>query len=127
MKKKILIVEDTIEVLTNLRDLFTMEGFEVILSVNGEEAMYKFYLYTPDLIITDLRMPKMDGFALIEKVRKTSELQAIPILVFSANATSENELRCLQLGADKFLKKPCPTEILLNAVYFLLGLDQNQS
>ena len=127
MKKKILIVEDTIEVLTNLRDLFTMEGFEVILSVNGEEAMYKFYLYTPDLIITDLRMPKMDGFALIEKVKKTIELQAIPILVFSANATSENELRCLQLGADKFLKKPCPTEILLNAVYVLLGLDQSRS
>ncbi|MBA4056254.1 MAG: DNA-binding response regulator, partial [Marivirga sp.] len=46
MKNKIFIIEDTVEILDSLRDLLTMEGFEIITAVNGEEAMYKFYMYT---------------------------------------------------------------------------------
>ena len=121
MTKKLLLIEDTLEALENLRDLLTMEGFEVITATNGDEALYKLYLYTPDLIITDLRMPKMDGFAFIEKVKKTDDLKSIPIIVFSANATPENEQQSLDLGAALFLKKPCPTEILLESIHNILG------
>ncbi|HTF18509.1 MAG TPA: response regulator [Chryseolinea sp.] len=121
MSRKILLVEDTIDALVNLRDLLKMEGFEVITAENGSEAMYKFYLYTPDIIMTDLRMPKMDGFALIERIKKSDELRDIPIIVFSASATPENERKSLALGADLFLKKPCPTEVLLKSIYRLLG------
>lgn len=123
MKKKILLVEDTIEALDNLRDLLEMEGFEVATATNGSDAMYKFYLSMPDIIITDLRMPKMNGFALIEKIRSTDELKSIPIIVFSANATLENERMSLQSGAALFLKKPCPTEVLLEAIQSVLGRE----
>jgi len=121
MKKKILLVEDTVEALDNLRDLLTMEGFEVITATNGEDAMYKFYMYIPDIIITDLEMPKMDGFAFIEKIKKTDNLKSIPVIVFSANATAESERRSLQSGAAMFLKKPCPTETLLESINSILG------
>jgi CheY-like chemotaxis protein len=123
MKKQIMLVEDTIEALDNIKELLEMEGFEIITATNGAEAMYKFYLYRPNIIITDLRMPKMDGFALIEKIKKTEKLKSIPIIVFSANATPENEEKSLQLGAALFLKKPCPTEIILKSIHSLLGTE----
>ena len=116
MKKKIFIIEDTIEILENLRQLLTIEGFEINTASNGEEAMSKFCDYTPDIIITDLRMPKMDGFALIEKIKKTDALKSIPIIVFSANVSSENESQSLQAGANLFLKKPCMAERLLLSI-----------
>jgi DNA-binding response OmpR family regulator len=116
MKKKVFIIEDTVEILENLKELLAIEGFEIITACNGEDAMYKFYMYTPDLIITDLRMPRMDGFALIEKIRKTDTLKSIPIIVFSANVSPENEKKSLQVGANLFLKKPCMVESLLQSI-----------
>lgn len=116
-----MLVEDTIDLLNNLKDLLVMEDFEVFTATNGEEALYKFYLYTPDVIITDLRMPKMDGFAFIGKIKNTAELKSIPVIVFSANATPENEFKSLQLGAALFLKKPCPIETLLKSIQDVLG------
>jgi CheY-like chemotaxis protein len=126
MTKKILLIEDTLEALENLRDLLTMEGFEVIMATNGAEALSKLYLYTPDLIITDLRMPKMDGFEFIKKVKTINDLRSIPVVVFSANATPENEQKSLDLGAVLFLKKPCPTEILLESITALLILGRKK-
>ena len=125
MKKKILLVEDTIELLSNLKELLVMEEYEVITAVNGDDALHKFYLYTPDVIITDLRMPKMDGFTLIEKIKNTEGLKSIPVIVFSANATPENEVKSLQLGAAVFLKKPCPTETLLKSIKDVLDKAPN--
>jgi len=120
MKKKIFIIEDTIEILENLREFLTIEGFEIITACNGEEAMFKFYMYTPDIIITDLRMPKMDGFTLIEKIKKTESLKSIPIIVFSANVSVENENKSLQEGANVFLKKPCTADNLLESIRQLI-------
>jgi DNA-binding response OmpR family regulator len=127
MTKKILIVEDTPEALENLKELLAMEGFEIITAANGEEAMYKFYLYTPDVIITDLRMPKMDGLALIDKIKKSDQLKNIPIIVFSANDTPEYEVKSLKLGANVFLKKPCSIEKLLDTIQSLLSMPSRSS
>jgi CheY-like chemotaxis protein len=123
MTKKILLVEDTIEALYNLRDLLRLEGFEIITATNGTDALLKLYSYTPDLIITDLRMPQMDGFELIEKVKKTAMLQSIPIIVFSANGSKENETRSILLGAHSFLKKPSSIEAILRSIHAVLGLE----
>lgn len=127
MKNKIFIIEDTVEILDSLRELLTMEGFEIITATNGEEAMYKFYMYTPDIIITDLRMPKMDGFALIEKIKKTDNLKSVPIIVFSANVSPENESKSLEAGAALFLKKPCMIEMLLQAIRKLIGEPETKN
>jgi CheY-like chemotaxis protein len=116
MTKKILLVEDTHDALESLRELLSMEGFEVITSVDGKDALSKLYLYRPDLIITDLRMPKMDGFQLIERLMGASEYRHIPIIVFSANATPENEHQAIKLGAKRFLKKPSSAELILGTI-----------
>lgn len=123
MTKKILLVEDTIEALYNLRDFLRMEGFEIITATNGTDALLKLYSYTPDLIITDLRMPRMDGFELIERVKNTAFLRSIPIIVFSANGSKENEAKSILLGAHSFLKKPSSIEAILRSIHAVLGLE----
>lgn len=120
MIKKILLIEDTIDALENLTELLHMEGYEIMTAVNGSDAFDKLSMYKPDLIITDLRMPKMDGFEFLEKIKLLPDMKSIPILIFSANATPDNEDRSIQLGAVGFLKKPCNTEILLKSIQTIL-------
>jgi DNA-binding response OmpR family regulator len=123
MTKKILLVEDTLEALHNLRDLLSMEGFEITTAVDGADAIHQLHRAVPDLIITDLRMPKVDGFTLIEKLRRTHQLSSIPVIIFSANATPENETRSRQLGVCKFLKKPSSIETILESIHAVLELE----
>ena len=119
--KKILLVEDTPDLMMNITDVLRMEGFEVIPAVDGVEALEKLVDHVPDLIITDLLMPRMDGFKLVETIKSTPGLEKIPVLIFSAKATAENEALGLKLGAIHYLKKPCPTEYLLEIIRNLIN------
>jgi DNA-binding response OmpR family regulator len=121
MLKRILLIEDTPDLLENITDVLRMEGFEVEPAKDGVEALEKLSKYTPDLIITDLLMPRMDGFAFIENVKKQDGLKNIPVLVFSAKATAENEAEGLKLGAVQYLKKPCPTELFVEIIHNLIA------
>lgn len=123
MTKKILLVEDTLEALHNLRDLLSMEGFEITTAVDGADAIQQLHHAVPDLIITDLRMPKVDGFMLIERLKRTHALSSIPVIIFSANATPENEIRSQQLGVCRFLKKPSSIETILESIHAVFELE----
>jgi len=118
--KRILLVEDTPDLLENVSDILRMEGFLVIPAVDGLEALEKLNDSVPDLIITDLLMPRMDGFKLVETLKQNERLKKIPVLIFSAKATPENEAQGLKLGAVHYLKKPCPTELLLEIIRNLI-------
>ena len=111
--KKILLVDDTPDILENLTELLRMEDYDVAGAVNGAEALRKLSSFAADIIITDLRMPVMDGFTFLEKLKRNNEFSSIPVAVFSANAIPENETKCLELGAIHFIKKPCSAEYLL--------------
>jgi DNA-binding NtrC family response regulator len=112
--KSILLIDDTIDVLENLRELLIMEGYEIGTAINGEDAFNKLVNFKPDLIITDLRMPKMDGFTFLEKIKSMDHLKFIPVLLFSGDAIIENMSH--QIGAVGFLKKPCNTDLLLTTI-----------
>ncbi|HTJ53053.1 MAG TPA: response regulator [Cyclobacteriaceae bacterium] len=114
--KKILLIDDTVDILENLTEFLSMEGYELITGTNGLDGLEKLNSNTPDLIITDLRMPGMDGFAFIQKIKSQESTREIPVLVFSANATPENEQKSMQLGAIRFIKKPCTVEALLQII-----------
>jgi len=120
MKQKILLIEDTPDVLESLLELLDMEGYEMQGATNGREALQKLEAFTPNLIITDLRMPEMDGFTFLKNVKSNPVHNTIPVLVFSANATPENEDKSLHLGAAGFLKKPCNIDRLLEHIQALL-------
>ena len=91
-----------------------MEEYHVSTALNGVEALAHLEQETPDLIITDLVMPEMDGFTLIKEVKKRKKLDRVPILVFSAKPIPSDKLG--ELGADQFVLKPSPPEALLLAI-----------
>lgn len=116
MPKLILIAEDTPDLLHQIRESLQMEGYEVISGDNGATALNLLSESTPDLIVTDLRMPVMDGFEFIRRVRENHQWNKIPILVFSSSPISEYEGRARGIGANQFLVKPCSMETFLQAV-----------
>lgn len=120
MPKKIMVVEDTQDLLQHVTDFLTMEGYEVEPCINGDDAYAKLATSRPDLIITDLLMPKVDGFALIEKIKQHEALKKIPVAIFSAKPPQENEAKALSLNVKAFIKKPCSLDDLLVAVKDIL-------
>jgi len=120
--KNILIVDDDRSIQDLLRIILTKNGYEVHQATDGEEAIQKFIEVKPDLVISDISMPKGDGFnvAIIIRSRERSGTR-IPILLISAfyddHANVQNAERC---GADAFLSKPFTQKQLLDAVEGLL-------
>ena len=121
MNKKILIVEDTPALLKNLVDFFKMEGFEVIPTSHGQEALEKMSGQIPDVIITDLLMPVMDGFTFIKKLAEDPVWKAIPVVVFTAKPLQETSEEIRKFGVSKFIKKPSSVETILTAVNELVN------
>jgi len=82
------------------------EGFNVMSCGSAEEALQALDEMRPDLVITDVRMPGMDGFTLCEKIRERKELQSLPIIFLSAACSVEERARGLAVGGDDFIRKP---------------------
>lgn len=118
----ILVVEDT----PNVRDLLTVtlrfKGYPVITAPNGEEALEVIKENRPALIITDILMPKMDGYAFVHNLRTDPDTHDIPIIFLSATYTTpEDKIFGLSLGAARFIEKPIDTEDFLLTVAELLA------
>jgi CheY-like chemotaxis protein len=118
----ILVVED----ISNIRDLLSVtlrfKGYPVVTAENGEEALERIAEKRPALIITDILMPKMDGYAFVQKLRTDPETHDIPIIFLSATyITPEDKVFGLSLGAARFIEKPIDTEDFLLTVAELLA------
>ncbi len=105
-QKKILLVEDE-DFAKEILSHYLSSYFEVEARPNGKEAL-KFLQYTdpPSLIITDLDMPIMDGFALLKRLKRHEEFQNIPVVILSSRTDQEDRRRGLEIGAIEFLCKP---------------------
>ena len=112
--RSILIVDDEVELLTMLKSIFERAGYsQVITATSGEEAMKLCTVKMPDILITDVMMPGMDGFALLQEVR---EISKVPVLMLTARGEAEDRFAGFELGADDYLVKPfLPKELLLRA------------
>lgn len=113
----ILIVEDVPNVLELLEVTLRFKGYAVITARNGEEALEVVSKTRPALIITDILMPKMDGYAFVQKLRLNPETRSIPVVFLSATyVTPEDKQFALSLGAARFMEKPIDTEDFLLTV-----------
>ncbi|MDM8529700.1 two-component regulator propeller domain-containing protein [Anaerolineales bacterium HSG25] len=118
-----LIVDDVWENRAVLVDLLTPLGFQTFEAENGREGLAQAIAQPPNLIITDLVMPEMDGFELIQKIRHTPDLQHIPIIAASASVYEQEQQKSLTLGGDAFLQKPIEAEQLFDLLQRLLPLE----
>lgn len=93
------------------------DDFSVITAVNGEDAYSKLLEHKPALVISDVMMPKLDGFGLLEKIRSNMQVRNTPVIFLSARAGEEAKVEGLQAGADDYLVKPFPAKELLVRVH----------
>ncbi|MFC1804997.1 response regulator transcription factor [Candidatus Omnitrophota bacterium] len=121
MGKKVLIVEDELELVDMYRIRLEKEGLEVISAEDGEEGLDKVTNQKPDLVLLDLVLPKIDGYAIIRTMKASRELNKIPIIVFSGWGMVNFEKKCLDLGANYALRKPCDSGELVSKIKELLG------
>ncbi|MEP6894027.1 MAG: response regulator [Chloroflexota bacterium] len=118
----VLIVEDVPNVLELLEVTLRFKGYAVITARNGEEALEVIAKSRPVLIVTDILMPKMDGYAFVQKLRLNVDTRPIPVVFLSATyVTPEDKDFALSLGAARFMEKPIDTEDFLLTVAELVS------
>lgn len=111
----LLIVEDHAEIRAFLKSIWN-ETYEVYEAVNGKEGIDKALKTVPDLIVTDIRMPKIDGIELCKRLKADERTSHIPIIVLTAGTGEDYEMRGLQSGADDFVAKPFKIRVLTKRV-----------
>ena len=100
---KILIADDEANIRRILETRLAMQGHEVVAAENGSEALERFRGFEPDLVVLDVMMPELDGFAVLERIRAQSE---VPIILLTALGDVADRITGLQLGADDYMVKP---------------------
>ncbi len=122
-KIKILIVEDNVDILFFLKNEM-QENFEILTSNNGFEALKLLKKEIPDFILTDIMMPKMDGYEFCKHVKTDISLSHIPLFILSAKNSVESQLLGYDSGADDYLTKPIELEVLIAKIHRMMQLKQ---
>ena len=119
--KKILIVDDKPSI-SDLIVQFLKKSYELEVKHDGFEAISWLQQGNiPDLILTDLQMPNMDGIELIKKIKESGYFSDIPVIVLSSKDSSKDRIECLKLGAEDYMMKPFNPEELLIRIEKVLG------
>ena len=120
-KAKVLIVDDEPFNIDVLEQALDGSNYQVITASNGQEAWAKIQSEQPDLILLDLMMPIMDGFAVLAKVKEDPTLRDTPIIIVSAENDSKSVVKGIKQGAEDYLTKPVDTAQFLRKVKDFLG------
>ncbi|PPK61267.1 DNA-binding response OmpR family regulator [Malaciobacter marinus] len=122
---KVLLVEDESNIAKLLKDAIGDYFFSFTLAKNGQEGLEKMKTIKPDIIITDIMMPKLDGLAMTEKIKQIDE--SIPVIVLSAFSEKEKLLNAIDIGITKYFIKPFdPDEVLEYLVSLAIKLDKKR-
>lgn len=120
MAKRLLVVDDEPNLLRAVGAVLRGEGFEVSTARSGREALVLVAQNAPDLIVSDVRMPGMDGFALARKLRAAPNFALIPIIFLTAKDDTENRVEGFQAGVDVYLTKPFEPDELVAVIKNIL-------
>jgi len=121
MRKKLLIVEDNTELLELLRLGLKQAGFSVSTAANGVEGLKKARSLTPDVIVLDLILPELDGFAVCEALKRSEETAKIPVILLTGLTSEFTRYAGIESGADEYLTKPVGPDQLLSRINHWLG------
>jgi DNA-binding NarL/FixJ family response regulator len=124
MTKQLLVVDDDPSLLLAVSDTLLAEGFEVITARRGSEAMVRVAETLPDLIISDIRMPGMDGYALVRNLRSSPRTRLVPIIFLTAKDEVADRIIGFRTGVDAYLTKPFESEELIAIVKSILDRVQ---
>ena len=114
--KRLLLIDDDPNLILLVKDYLEFRGYEVVTAENGREALEVLEQEIPDMIICDVMMPEMDGYALVDHVRQDPRTSWIPVLFLSAKGQSQDRVKGLNTGADVYMVKPFEPEELVAQV-----------
>ncbi|TDG34869.1 response regulator [Pedobacter changchengzhani] len=121
--KKILVVDDDIEVLETIQLILEIGGFEVSALSDGEEVFKRIEDFKPDLLLLDISLGHIDGRVLCEQLKATQSTSQIPILLISGLYEAK-DFTTLNYGQDDFLSKPFQMDVLLKKIFKILSLEE---
>lgn len=118
----VLVVEDDLATAKIIQARLEMEGLRVLQACNGLEALDLLGREPVDLVATDLMMPAMNGFRLVQEIRDLPPPKGrVPILLISANQNEQDMVRCLAAGADDYMTKPISAQVLVERLWRLFA------
>jgi two-component system cell cycle response regulator DivK len=121
-KAKILYIEDNIDNMTLVRRVLEIEGYEVISAGPGREGLVKAFEIKPDIIITDINLPDIDGYEITDLLKKDEGTAHIPIIAMTANVMKKDREHVFRAGCDGYISKPIDIDELPGQVEnFLRG------
>jgi two-component system alkaline phosphatase synthesis response regulator PhoP len=119
--KKILIVDDEVDLVETVRFPLEMEGFNVLVSYNGEDALNQARKEKPDLILLDLMLPKLDGYKVCRLLKFDERYKNIPILMLTAKTQEKDKALGMETGANDYITKPFDLDKLVEKVKLYLS------
>lgn len=118
--QKILIVDDEAEFANRLKDQFRKSNYEVITASDGMEGLEKARQESPDLIVLDVMMPKLNGYSVCRILKFDDKYKSIPVIIHTARRQSVDQEISREVGANAYIPKPCTGEVLLDKIKELL-------
>ncbi|MCM0591744.1 MAG: response regulator transcription factor [Gloeotrichia echinulata IR180] len=124
MPLTILVVDDDLGTRLSISDYLELSGYSVITANDGQEALMMVEEYRPDLIVTDIVMPQMNGYELVRRVRQQPPFRLLPVILLTARTKTQERILGYQSGCDLYLPKPFELEELAAAIRNLLERSQ---
>jgi two-component system alkaline phosphatase synthesis response regulator PhoP len=115
-KKRILVVDDEVDLVETVRFSLELEGYDVLVTYNGEEALNQARKENPDLILLDLMLPKLDGYKVCRLLKFDERYKHIPILMLTAKTQEKDKAIGMETGANEYITKPFDMDELMKKV-----------
>ena len=115
-KKKILVVDDQIDLVKTLQFALELEQYQVLVSYNGEDALNQARKENPDLILLDIMLPKLDGYKVCRLLKFDEKYKHIPILMMTAKSQTKDKLIGKETGANEYITKPFDMDELMGKI-----------
>src|SRR3989338_1217841 len=126
-KFRVLLVDDEPSIVKMVGKRLEVEGFDVVVALDGQEGLTKAQTEQPDLIILDLMLPKLNGYEVCTMLKQDTRYQKIPIMMFTAKAQDKDEKLGMECGANGYVRKPFRAQELLEKIRSLLAASSPQS
>lgn len=117
---KILVVEDSLTQAEQIKLILEKENYKITIAKDGVEALEYVEKFMPDLVVTDILMPKMDGYELCQKIKEEDKLKHIPVILLTALSDPVDVIRGLKVKADNFITKPYNENFLVSRIQHML-------
>lgn len=122
-KVRILVADDDKELVQTIEEELVIEGYDVVIAHDGEEALNAIQTSPIHIAILDLKMPKISGLEILQKVKR--EYPSVKVIILTAYANLENVKKCRDLGADEVVEKPYDLGELFTAIEYFVGKSKN--